>query len=70
MYNENRPEHRLYYLHNISMTLGQKKTKFYCFPYGIRCGQSDCNSVAKRIPRQWVGVTGGIKRKAPVGGDA
>jgi hypothetical protein len=37
---------------------------------GILCGQTGDNLLAKRVPFQWVGVTGGINLKEPMGGVA
>jgi hypothetical protein len=37
---------------------------------GIRCGQTGDSLLAKRVPLQWVGVTGGINLKEPMGGVA
>ena len=37
---------------------------------GSFCGQTAANLLARRMPRQWVGVTGGMKRKEPTGGVA
>ena len=37
---------------------------------GNFCGQMAANLLAKRMPRQCVGVTGGMNRREPVGGVA